>query len=83
MLSRISPLVLLFVLWGPPCSARGEGPADVSPERFEHLLRTLPATAPWQEIPWEHDLAAAQRLAQATRRPVFLWAMEGHPLGAT
>jgi hypothetical protein len=31
----------------------------------------------YQEIPWVHDLAEAQAVAQAERRPIFLWGYGG------
>ncbi|MSR46215.1 MAG: hypothetical protein EXS13_03975 [Planctomycetes bacterium] len=36
---------------------------------------------PWQTIPWQVDLLAAREEAIRTKRPLFLWAMNGHPLG--
>jgi len=31
----------------------------------------------YQEIPWVHDLADAQKVARAERRPIFLWGYGG------
>ena len=31
----------------------------------------------FQEIPWVHDLADAQKLAQEEKRPIFLWGYGG------
>jgi len=31
----------------------------------------------FQEIPWVLDLAEAQKIAQAERRPIFLWGYGG------
>lgn len=31
----------------------------------------------FQEIPWVHDLAEAQKIAQAEKRPMFLWGYGG------
>ena len=31
----------------------------------------------YQEIPWVHDLAEAQKVAQAEHRPIFLWGYGG------
>lgn len=38
---------------------------------------------PWEAIPWRTDLTIAQREAAASGRPLFLWTMNGHPLGCT
>ena len=37
----------------------------------------------WQEIPWQTDLWTARRLAAEQGKPIFLWAMNGNPLGCT
>jgi hypothetical protein len=39
--------------------------------------------APWRSIPWETDLIEAQHKAVETGKPLFVWAMDGHPLGCT
>jgi hypothetical protein len=31
----------------------------------------------YQEIPWVHDLAEAQKVAKAEHRPIFLWGYGG------
>ena len=37
----------------------------------------------WLEIPWQTDLWDGRRLAMAEGKPIFLWAMNGNPLGCT
>ncbi len=37
----------------------------------------------WLAIPWETDLTVARRKAATAGRPIFLWEMDGHPLGCT
>ena len=37
----------------------------------------------WREIPWKTDLLAARDDAVKRKRPLFMWAMNGHPLGCT
>lgn len=37
----------------------------------------------WQTIPWKTDLLDARALAAKEGKPVFLWSMNGHPLGCT
>jgi len=67
------------------------GGADVAaaapnPENFRALLLAIRPTAGelrWREIPWQTDLRAACRLAAEQGKPVFLWAMNGNPLGCT
>jgi hypothetical protein len=50
---------------------------------WEHLEKRASGLLPtkaqlrYQEIPWVHDLAAAQTIAQAEHRPIFLWGYGG------
>ncbi|MFK7817162.1 MAG: hypothetical protein AB8G99_00465 [Planctomycetaceae bacterium] len=37
----------------------------------------------WRTIPWRLSLLDAQRQAAAEKKPLFIWAMDGHPLGCT
>jgi hypothetical protein len=37
----------------------------------------------WEKIPWKIDLYEARALAFQVKKPIFLWAMNGHPLGCT
>jgi len=39
--------------------------------------------APWKTIPWKIALLDARKAALAENKPVFIWAMDGHPLGCT
>lgn len=35
----------------------------------------------WMEIDWQTDLWQARRAAYDEGKPIFLWQMDGHPLG--
>ena len=37
----------------------------------------------WTEIPWITDLNAARAAAARESKPLFMWIMDGHPLGCT
>ncbi len=37
----------------------------------------------WQTIPWRTGLLEARDLAIREGKPLFLWSMNGHPLGCT
>lgn len=37
----------------------------------------------WLETAWRTDLLRARREANATGRPMFMWLMDGNPLGCT
>jgi len=41
------------------------------------------ATEPWRTIPWRISLLEAQQVAAGEKKPIFIWAMDGHPLGCT
>ncbi len=62
-----------------------ESPAKLDEARFEDLLKELAPdeSTPWRTIPWKTSLLAAQREAAADKKPIFIWAMDGHPLGCT
>jgi hypothetical protein len=47
------------------------------------FIRPKPEEMRWQAIPWQTDLRAARLLAEGAGKPVFLWAMNGNPLGCT
>lgn len=59
--------------------------APLLPADFEKLMKELvPRGAePWETIPWRSDLLSARDEAIRSGRPLFLWAMNGHPLGCT
>lgn len=38
---------------------------------------------PWRTIPWETSLIKAQNIAAQEKKPIFIWAMDGHPLTCT
>jgi hypothetical protein len=49
---------------------------------FSELRKILtPATdEPWKTIPWQVSLLEAQKMAAQEKKPLFIWAMDGHPL---
>ncbi len=55
---------------------------DAEFERLHKLLRPAPDEA-WRTIPWKIALLDAQRNAVEENKPIFIWAMDGHPLGCT
>ncbi len=46
-------------------------------------VRPRPEEIRWQSIPWQTDVWDARRLAAQEGKPIFLWAMNGNPLGCT
>ncbi|MFN3652850.1 MAG: hypothetical protein ACK47B_25005 [Armatimonadota bacterium] len=58
--------------------------ASLSTAQFEKLHAALePKGERWTEIPWETDLQQARTRAAREGKPLFLWIMDGHPLGCT
>ena len=37
----------------------------------------------FRQIPWHTDLILAVKESKRTKRPLFMWVMDGHPLGCT
>ena len=50
---------------------------------FEKLHGELrpPTEEAWRSIPWKTSLLDAQAQAAREQKPIFIWAMDGHPLG--
>ena len=74
--SMIKQLLLSFAL---AASALGAFSVD----EFEKLHGELrpPTEEAWRSIPWKTSLLDAQATAAEERKPIFIWAMDGHPLG--
>jgi hypothetical protein len=58
---------------------------DITSEEFRRLQQALTpdASEPWRTIPWKIALLDAQHVAASQSKPIFIWAMDGHPLGCT
>ena len=51
---------------------------------LHELIQPKPSELIWKDaIPWRTDLWEARREAAAAGKPIFLWEMDGHPLGCT
>lgn len=37
----------------------------------------------WRQVPWKISVLDGQRAAGRADKPLFIWAMDGHPLGCT
>ena len=59
--------------------------AQLTEKDFHTLHKQLKPAAdePWRTIPWKISLLDAQRIAAQQKKPIFIWAMDGHPLGCT
>ena len=55
-----------------------------APDLKDLFARIVPtADEKWLTIPWKTDLLEARDAAAKEGKPVFLWSMNGHPLGCT
>jgi hypothetical protein len=53
---------------------------------FERTLQSILPTKDeevWMQIPWRTNVTDARLDAQNQHKPLFLWVMNGHPLGCT
>jgi hypothetical protein len=59
--------------------------AELGVADFEKLHRELQPSedAAWRTIPWKTSMLDAQAAAAKQKKPIFIWAMDGHPLGCT
>jgi len=58
---------------------------ELTRAEFEKLHEQLQPdrSEPWRTIPWKISLLDAQQAAVKENKPIFIWAMDGHPLGCT
>jgi hypothetical protein len=58
---------------------------ELTESRFEKLHAELQPdnSALWRTIPWKTSVLSAQQTAASEKKPIFIWAMDGHPLGCT
>jgi hypothetical protein len=71
------------------CLSALAGPAaaqELTAETFDRWaahVRPAPAECSWQEIRWLENLGKGIAAGAEHRKPVLLWAMNGHPQGCT
>lgn len=57
-----------------------------SPEDLDARVKAVMPTAAEERflaIPWRLDLTDARVDSARTKKPIFLWLMNGHPMGCT
>lgn len=53
-------------------------------QTFEALFEVCrPQKEGWTDIPWIGELWEGRQKAAREEKPLFIWAMNGHPLGCT
>ena len=62
----------------------GDKLSDKNLAALHELIQPKPEEMIWKDsIPWRTDLWEARREAAAAGKPIYLWEMDGHPLGCT
>lgn len=59
------------------------GELDKKSQGVIEAIKPTAAEAAWENIDWETDLWAARERAAKEGKPIYLWEMDGHPLGCT
>jgi hypothetical protein len=67
-------LLIAGLLWMP------QGLSDSDCKKLHDSLKP-PAAELWRDIPWKVSLVEAQNLAAKEKKPLFIWSMDGNPLG--
>lgn len=78
--------ILCLLLAVPTCAFAGsaEKLSAGNLTALHELIQPKADELVWKEsIPWRTDLWEARREAAAAGKPIFLWEMDGHPLGCT
>ena len=84
-LPRLLALALTATILLPSFASSSSAAEDLTEQRFRQLHKQLQPAADelWRTIPWRTSLLEAQRRAVTEKKPIFIWAMDGHPLGCT
>ena len=77
-------IVFLIGLVAAVCSGSASA-APFTANEFRQFQQQCRASIdePWRSIPWKISLLEAQKVAAREKKPIFIWAMDGHPLGCT
>ncbi len=52
-------------------------------DRFQELMKSIVPAENASLVDWHLDLLSAQKVAIEEKKPIFIWSMDGHPLGCT
>jgi len=84
-MARLIGMIAVVAIAFLTCSAQTSA-QQLRPEEFNTLQRLIKPTADelkWEQIPWMTDLWEARRKADTEGKPIFLWSMDGNPLGCS
>ncbi len=81
LITALTGSALAIAILTPPATWAGE----LTMAEFQELHQQLQVAAdkPWRTIPWKTAVLDAQQTAAREAKPIFIWAMDGHPLGCT
>jgi hypothetical protein len=82
MKTRTATFTLLLMFLMQPTASRAVELSEAEFKRLHDELRPA-ANELWRTIPWKISLLDAQHAAAKAQKPIFIWAMDGHPLGCT
>ena len=84
-LPRLTALALTATVLLPGFASHSFAEEVLTEQRFRQLHKQLQPAADelWRTIPWRTSLLDAQKIAITEKKPIFIWAMDGHPLGCT
>ncbi len=76
--------VLVVIAGAAPSHSQEFKNAELTQTEFEELhKKLLEVDEEWKSIPWKTSLVDAQNTAAKDKKLLFVWAMDGHPLGCT
>lgn len=82
---RTAAWASLIVLAALALPGRAAPPAPPASEVERKVAALVPTAAEdrWLQVPWRLNLMEACQEAERTGKPLYLWVMDGHPLGCT
>lgn len=88
LLRALIPIAAIVAMASVPAPLRKASPvrADDTPadwRAIEAKILPTPDETAWQAIGWETRFFDAVKKAQREKKPILLWAMNGHPNGCT
>ena len=77
-------LVVIGFLWAATLNSNLVA-GDLTEQKCSELIAALQPgkDAVWRTIPWKLSVLEARAMAVKQDKPIFIWAMDGHPLGCT
>ena len=57
--------------------------AQLNEDRFDELMKSIVPAEKTTEVNWLPDVLSAQKASLEQQKPIFIWSMDGNPLGCT